>query len=92
MIEGGEQSPLLAVVPKEEHWMSKKRKLESLQQLGVLTPKDVKLVQARINPSYRVEQTQTSWHTVRWASLSVVAALGWGSIAVAIGTAWKLSH
>ena len=72
--------------------MSKKRKLESLQQLGVLKPQDVRQIQAKLNPAYRIETTAMRLHNLRWASLSIVAALGWGSIAVAIGMAWKLSH
>jgi len=72
--------------------MSKKRKLESLQQLGVLKPEDVRQIQAKLNPAYRIETPAMRLHNLRWANLSVVAALGWGSIATTIAVAWKLSH
>lgn len=77
---------------EEGQVMSKKRKLESLQQLGILNASDVKQVQAKLNPSHRVEATAIAWGNVRWQSLVVVVALGWGGIASVIGIAWKLSH
>jgi hypothetical protein len=72
--------------------MSKKRKLESLQQLGILKASDVKQVQAKLNPAYRVEASAITRHNVRWTSLVVVLALGWGGVAAALGVAWRLSH
>ena len=72
--------------------MSKKRKLESLQQLGILKPQDVKELQSKMNPAYRVEARQIGWHNVRWTSLVVAVALGWGTIASTIAVAWRLSH
>ena len=72
--------------------MSKKRKLESLQQLGILKPQDVKELQSKMNPAYRVEASRLGWHNVRWLSLAVAVALGWGSIATTVAVAWRLSH
>lgn len=70
--------------------MSKKRKLESLAQLGMLKDSDVKAIQNKLE--YRAEAYNLNWHNLRWTSLAVVASLGFGSIASAIGLAWKLSH
>lgn len=70
--------------------MSKKRKLESLAQLGVLSDSDVKAIQGKLG--YRVEQVRVNWNDLKWTSLAVVAGLGFGSIAITIVTAWKLSH
>jgi hypothetical protein len=68
--------------------MSKKQKLESLQQLGLLRASEVKQVQAALGkPVVRVAKGQ-----VGWASVVVIAALGYASIAMWIGIAWKLSH
>ena len=71
--------------------MSKKRKLESLAQLGILKASEVKQVQSALGQP-RVVATNITWHNVRWQSLAVVAALGWGLIASTVAVAWKLSH
>jgi hypothetical protein len=72
--------------------MSKKRKLESLQQLGILKASEVKQVQARLDPTHRVVPYYITAATVRWTSLAAVMALAYGSLAIIIGVAWRLSH
>lgn len=75
---------------EEGQFMSKKRKLESLAQLGVLKDSDVKAIQSKLE--YRVEPYRLSWHNVRWTSLAVVLTLSYGALAIVIATGWKLSH
>ena len=71
--------------------MSSKRKLESLQQLGILKDRDVKRVQAALGQPTIVPGYITA-ASVRWSSLAVVVGLAYGSLAIVIGVAWKLSH
>ena len=71
--------------------MSKKRKLESLQALGVLKPQDVKQIQSALGQS-RVEASHISMANIRWGSLVVVIGLSYASLAGVIGIAWRLSH
>lgn len=70
--------------------MSRKRKLESLAQLGVITDSEVKAIQSKLH--YRAEAVRIGWHNVRWTGLAVVAAMGFGTIASTIVLAWRLSH
>lgn len=71
--------------------MSKKRKLESLQQLGILRANEVKQVQAALARPTVVPYYITR-ATVNWSSLAVVVGLAYGSLAIVIGVAWRLSH
>ena len=71
--------------------MSKKRKLESLQSLGVLTPQDVKEMQSALARPTVVPYYITA-ASIRWSSLAVVVGLSYASLAIVIGVAWRLSH
>lgn len=71
--------------------MSKKRKLESLQQLGILKPQDVKQLQSALARPTVVPYYITA-ASIRWGSLALVVGLSYASLAIVIGVAWKLSH
>jgi hypothetical protein len=71
--------------------MSKKQKLESLQQLGILKAKDVKQMQTALGKP-QVVRTHISAASIRWGSLALVVTAAYGSLAAVIVLAWKLSH